>query len=89
MASIILELQDVFREVFDDDEIVLNEATTAADIDGWDSMMHINLIIAIEKRFGVRFAAAEISRTKGDDQNIGSLVEMLESKLPPATASRP
>jgi acyl carrier protein len=51
--------------------------------------MHINLIIAIEKRFGVRFAAAEISRTKGDDQNIGSLVEMLESKLPPATASRP
>jgi acyl carrier protein len=89
MASTILELQDVFREVFDDDEIVLGETTTAADIDGWDSMMHINLIVAIEKRFGVKFAAAEISKTKGDDQNIGSLVTMLESKLASAKASRP
>ena len=82
MASTIHELQDVFREVFGDDEIVLSDATTADDIDGWDSMMHINLIIAIEKRFGVRFAAAEISKTKGDDQNIGTLVETLNSKLP-------
>jgi acyl carrier protein len=88
MSPTITELQDVFREVFDDDDIVLSETTTAADIDGWDSMMHINLIIAIEKRFGVKFAAAEISKTKGDDQNIGSLVEMLESKLPPTKATR-
>jgi acyl carrier protein len=88
MASTILELQDVFREVFDDDKIVLGETMSAADIDGWDSMMHINLIVAIEKRFSVRFAAAEISKTKGDDQNIGSLVTMLESKLPPSKASR-
>ena len=88
MSPTITELQDVFREVFDDDEIVLCNTTTAADIDGWDSMMHINLIIAIEKRFGVKFAAAEISKTKGDDQNIGSLVEMLESKLPPTRVTR-
>jgi acyl carrier protein len=88
MASTMLELQDVFREVFDDDEIVLSETTSAADFDGWDSMMHINLIVAIEKRFGVKFAAAEISKSKGDDQNIGSLVEMLESKLGSSKASR-
>jgi acyl carrier protein len=88
MSPTITELQDVFREVFDDDDIVLSNTTTAADIDGWDSMMHINLIIAIEKRFGVKFAAAEISKTKGDDQNIGSLIAMLESKLSPTKATR-
>jgi acyl carrier protein len=89
MPPLIVELQDLFREVFGDDEIVLCDTTSAADIDGWDSMMHINLIIAIEKRFGVRFAAAEISRTKGDLETIGSLIEMLQSKLPPQKASRP
>ena len=51
MDPIRAELQDVFRQVFGDDEIVLSDSTTADDIDGWDSMMHINLIIAIEKRF--------------------------------------
>jgi acyl carrier protein len=89
MASTILELQDVFREVFGDDEIVLATTTTAADIDGWDSIMHINLIVALESRFGVKFAVAEISKTKGDDQNIGTLIEMLEPKFPPTSASRP
>jgi acyl carrier protein len=69
--------------------IILRESTTAADVDGWDSMMHINLIIAIEKRFGVKFAAAEISKTKAHDQNIGTLTAMLESKLPAGGASRP
>jgi acyl carrier protein len=88
MSPTITELQDVFREVFDNDDIELSNTTTAADIDGWDSMMHINLIIAIEKRFGVKFAAAEISKTKRDDQNIGSLIEMLASKLSQTRATR-
>jgi acyl carrier protein len=83
------ELQDVFRQVFGDDEIVLEDSMTADDIDGWDSMMHINLIIAIEKRFGVKFAAAEISATKGDDQNVGTLTQLLEGKIARARASRP
>jgi acyl carrier protein len=74
------ELQDVFRRVFDDDEIVLQDSTTADDIDGWDSMMHINLIIAIEKRFGVKFAAAEIAGMKAQGQNIGTLVLQLDRK---------
>jgi acyl carrier protein len=87
MAATMLELQDVFREVFDNDEIVLGETTSAADIDGWDSMMHINLIVAIEQRFGVRFAAAEISKTKDEGQNIGSMVKLVESKLSASKAT--
>ena len=58
MDSTLADLQDVFRQVFGDDSIVLQESTTADEIDGWDSMMHINLIIAIEKRFqGFEFPA--------------------------------
>ena len=81
MDSIHTSLQQIFRQVFDDDQLVITDATTADDIDGWDSMMHINLIIAIEKHFGLKFAAAEISSMKGDDQNIGTLVRLLERKL--------
>jgi acyl carrier protein len=89
MESVQSELQDVFRQVFGDDEIILTDATTAADIDGWDSMMHINLIIALEKRFGLKFAAAEISGTKSEDQNVGTLRRLLEDKLSRAGAGRP
>jgi acyl carrier protein len=88
MDSLRTDVQDVFRNVFGDDEIVLSDTTTAADIDGWDSMMHINLIIALEKRFGVKFAAAEIAGMKGSDQNVGSLFVLLEQKLARARASR-
>jgi acyl carrier protein len=88
MDSTRAELQDVFHEVFGDEEIVLADSTTADDIDGWDSVMHINLIIAIEKHFGVKFAAAEISNMKNEGQNIGTLVQLLEHKLSRTKASR-
>ncbi len=80
MASILSELQDVFRQVFDDDEIVLTRTTTADDIEGWDSMMHINLIIAIEKKFKTKFAAAEVSGLKGPGQNVGTLADLVARK---------
>jgi acyl carrier protein len=81
MDSTRAELQDVFREVFDDDTIVIHESTTADDIDGWDSMMHINLMIALEKRFKVRFAAAEINGSKAEGQNVGGLIRLIEKKV--------
>ncbi len=80
MSVTLDQLQEVFRRVFGDDEIVLNRETTAADIDGWDSMMTINLMIAIEKRFQIRFAAAEIAGIKADGQNLGNLIDLIEKK---------
>ena len=80
MEPIRAELQDVFRQVFGDDEIALSDTTTADDVDGWDSMMHINLIIGMEKRFGVKFAAAEIAGMKAEGQNVGKLIRLLEQK---------
>ena len=104
MEPIRAELQDVFREVFGDDEIVLSDSTTADDVDGWDSMMHINLIIGMEKRFGVKFAAAEIAGHEGRRPECRHLDpahraqadgtesrphERLQPRVPPLSASRP
>jgi len=75
------EVQTVFQDVFGDDTIVIEDSMTAADIDGWDSLMHINLIVALEKRFKVRFATAEMSGLKDEDQNVGTLLQLLARKL--------
>jgi acyl carrier protein len=79
-ANILTELQDVFRNVFDDDSIELSETMTADDIPDWDSLGNINLIIGVEQCFGIKFATAEISMLKEKGQNVGSLVQLVASK---------
>jgi len=74
------QVQDVFRDVFDDPSLMLKDEMTADDIIGWDSLAHINLIIAIERRLRVRFATAEISRLKENGANIGSLLDLVARK---------
>jgi acyl carrier protein len=74
-------MQEVFRTVFDDDAIILRDGMTADDIDGWDSLMHINLMVAVERRFGVKFATAEIAALKGDDQNVGTFLRLVATKI--------
>ena len=66
-------LHPIFRDVFDDDELIIEAKTTANDIDGWDSLTHIRLVISIEKAFGLRFTAAEISEL----ENVGEMVELI------------
>lgn len=80
MSEIRERLQQVFRQVFDDDSIVLSDELSAADFEDWDSLQHINLIVAVEKDLGIRFATAEISQLKEPGQNIGSFVRLLERK---------
>jgi acyl carrier protein len=80
------ELQDVFRRVFHDDELEVNDETTSTDVDGWDSIAQINLIIAIEKHFSIRFAASELGAMQKDGQNVGNLVELLVKKIDPGGA---
>lgn len=81
MSDVQPALQEVFRQVFDDDELVVTDTTTSTDINGWDSMAHINLIIAIEKQFGVSFSAAEIAALGKRGQNVGSITQLLNAKL--------
>jgi acyl carrier protein len=71
------ELTNVFREVFGDDSITLNAQTTADDIDGWDSLSHINLIIAIEIAFGIEFTQHEIRSFN----NVGDMQKCIDEKV--------
>jgi acyl carrier protein len=70
------KLTEVFRDVFDDDNIVVTPELTASDVDEWDSLRHIRLVAAIERRFSVNFSAAEIARLK----NVGQLVSLIDQK---------
>jgi acyl carrier protein len=74
------EVQKVFQDVFGDDQLVLNDTMTADDVPGWDSLGHLNLVIALEKRFGIKFATAEISQLKEDGQNAGTLLALIARK---------
>jgi len=71
------ELETVFRRVFDDDELLISEATTATNVGGWDSMAHVNLIIAIEKRFGVSFSGADLASMRRSGQTVGHLIGLI------------
>ncbi len=71
------QLTEIFHDQFDDDSIVLTRETTAADIDGWDSFNHVNLLIAIEVKLGIRFRTAETESL----YNVGHLVQMIQTKL--------
>ena len=66
-------LDEVFQEVFEDDEIHVNEFTTADDIEDWDSLEHINLVVAVENKFGIKFNMNEVTTMK----NVGEMVDII------------
>ena len=70
-------LTPIFRQVFDDESIVLTRETTADDIEAWDSLSHINLVAAVEMSFKVRFALGELQSLK----NVGHLVDLIDKKM--------
>ena len=71
------ELTPIFHEVFDDDSIVITRQITANDIDAWDSLSHMNMVMAVELKFGIRFALGELQTLK----NVGDLIDLTEKKL--------
>lgn len=70
-------LNEIFRDYLADDTIDLKPETTADDVEGWDSSSHINILLAVEERFGIRMTSREIERLR----SVGSLAELIESKL--------
>ena len=69
-------LTNIFQDVFDDDEIKLSPMTMSEDIDDWDSLSHIRLIISVEKEFGISFTSAEIV----DIANVGEFTSLIQRK---------
>lgn len=74
--EILAKVQDIFRDVLDNEEIVLNYETTADDIEEWDSLSHIQLIVAIEKTLKIKFTSKEILSWK----NVGEMTECIARK---------
>lgn len=74
--EIVKRLTEVFRDVFDDNSIVISENTTANDIDDWDSIEHINLISAVEDEFSMRFKMREVSGMK----NVGEMIDIISQR---------
>ncbi len=69
-------LSPIFQDVLDDDSLSIDATTTAQDVDGWDSLAHIRLVVSIEKAFSLRFSAAEISEL----QNVGDMAALIVRK---------
>ena len=70
-------LTELFHDIFADDKIVLRPETSAADVEGWDSFTNLNLVVAVEDRFGIRMKTGEIERW----QNVGDLVNAIAEKV--------
>lgn len=73
-SEIYEELTEIFRDIFDDDELVIGDETTADDIEDWDSLEQINLLVAIEKRFNIKIRLGDVSGL----ENVGRMVDLIE-----------
>jgi acyl carrier protein len=76
-SDILTRVQEVFRDELELDDLVLNDETTADDVEEWDSLSHVQLVVALEKAFGIKFTSREILSW----DNVGDLVDCIGKKL--------
>ena len=72
-----MELTEIFRDLFDDPTLVLRDDMTAAEVEGWDSLNHINMIVEVERAFHVKFKLSEIQGLK----DVGELIRLIAQKV--------
>jgi acyl carrier protein len=77
MDSILEELQEIFRDVLDQPDLVLTRSSNASNVDDWDSLAHINLVTSIEKRYKIKFALGELQ----DLKDVGDMIDLIQAKL--------
>ncbi|MBQ3885233.1 MAG: acyl carrier protein [Ruminococcus sp.] len=71
------KLNRVFQDVFDNETLELEDNTTADDIEDWDSLTHIDLVVAVEKEFGIKFSMGEVRKM----QNVGEMVDIILKRI--------
>ena len=74
--EILAGVQEIFRDIFDDANLIIKDETNSSQIEDWDSLAHINLVTSIEKEFKVKFALGELSQLK----NVGEMLTLIEKK---------
>jgi len=77
MDNLLEEVQGIFRDVFDQPDLVISRASNARTVDDWDSLAHINLVTAIEKRYKIKFALGELQELK----DVGDMLDLMRVKL--------
>lgn len=75
--TILNDLHEIFWDIFDDECIKLNEKTTSNDVEDWDSLEHINLIVAVEERFAVKFSMGEVTTMK----DVGAMIDIIVGRI--------
>ena len=75
--EVFTRLDEVFQDVFDNEEIHVSDETTAEDIEDWDSLEHISLIVAVENAFGIKFGMGQVTRMK----NVGEMADIILEEL--------
>ena len=75
--ELLIKIQEIFRDIFDDEKLVIQDSTNSSDIEDWDSLNHINLIVAIESDLNIKFDFKELSNLK----NVGAMINLILIKL--------
>jgi len=78
------DLQEIFRRIFNDQNLVLSDATTSAEIPGWDSLQQVKIILACEKKLGIRLRARDINAL----ENMGEMIDHLSSAIDKAARNK-
>jgi acyl carrier protein len=81
---VLARVRGVIAKVFGDDDVVVESSTTAADVDGWDSVSNIEVLVALEREFGIRFNTGEMATLA----NVGQLVTLIADRLRQAAAAK-
>jgi acyl carrier protein len=75
-SEILKQINEIFVDTLDNEEVIVDEATTANDVEEWDSLTHIQLVVAIEKKFKLRFTSKEIQSWK----DVGEMINCIQEK---------
>jgi acyl carrier protein len=77
MLDLLPQIQEIFRDIFDDPTLMITRDSNASTVEDWDSLAHVNLVTAIEKKYKIRFALGELQELK----NVGDMIDLIQTKI--------